>query len=255
LLAWSADPDLEQFWDRLEASGRLRSDGLMISAENAGGNKIDWYLRPQADVKIRRVGNSYQFDVSVTIDNQPRNPTSQQIEGTRPDQHFVMLDLHLPERAEDPVSFDQPFKAVGADPPMRAANLIYTIPLGTSRTMHFQFFLPSDVSTITVLPSARVEPLTITVNGFQLDDAIPRTILLPRAAPFEIATWWGTIGLLLIGTGMGMAGNALGARATSTAEPDGRRGRSDRLFEIGWWLALLGIAMLVVQAGLMVQAS
>jgi len=252
LLAWSADPDLEQFWDRVGASGRLRPDGFMISAENAGGNKIDWYLRPHADVKIRRVGDWYQFDVDVTIDNQPRNPTSQQIEGTVPEKHHVMLDLHLPERAVDVVSFDQPFKAVGADPPMRAANLLYTIPLGTSKTMHFQFFLPSDESTITVLPSARVAPLTITLNGQQLNDAIPRTIVLSRVAPYDVATWWGIIGLLLLGTGMGIAGSGLAARATISGQPD-RRSRAR--FELGWWLCLLGTATIVVQAALMVQAT
>src|SRR5439155_12582190 len=102
LLAWSGDPDVEAIWDALGASGALRADGLMVSAENYDGDKLDFYLQPRADLMLDRDSDgSWLATLSVTITNAPRTQTSPYIEGFHPEQHYVFLDVHLPAAASE----------------------------------------------------------------------------------------------------------------------------------------------------------
>jgi len=183
-LAWSADPTLEKVFHDIHADGSVPADGLIVSPENFGGNKLDWYLQPRLDVGVTRdPSNAYLINLTLTIANDPRSPTTEQVEGLTPGQHFVFADVHAPVNALDLMSFDKPWIATGSDPPMIAANFIDDIPLGTTKSWRFSFRLPADQQALRILPSARVHPTQISVNGLPTDDRVQVDLYLPGLAP------------------------------------------------------------------------
>jgi hypothetical protein len=205
LLAYSADRDLEDLWDEIDASGRLAEDGLLVAAENFDGDKLDFYLRPKVDVTVDRVQDGFLLNLAVTITNARREPTSRQIEGATPSEHFVLLDLHVPGSATRITSLDQPWEAVGDDPPMKVANVIYDVPLGATKTMRFQVVVPESQTSINILPSARFHPMEMTFNGTPFDDDYQRAVDISAIAndpPTRAPPWgWLVIGLLLLCVG------------------------------------------------------
>jgi hypothetical protein len=184
LLAWSADPDLEKVWGDIGASGRLLPNGLMVSTENAGGNKLDWYLRPRLDLTITRRDDGFAVSGKVTVRNDRHDPSSKQLLGAAPDRHYVFLDLHLPGDAFAVTAPEGlPFLAAGPDPPMQAVNFVDPVPIGEEKSWDFSFLVPTSEPQLVLMPSARVSPLIVTVNGRPTDDAIERTIDLAASAP------------------------------------------------------------------------
>ncbi|MEO7556593.1 MAG: DUF4012 domain-containing protein [Acidimicrobiales bacterium] len=184
LLAWSSDPDLERVFHDFGADGAVQPDGLVVSEINVGGNKLDWYLQPKLDISVGRgLANTFDITMQLSIANDARDPTSAQIEGTHPSGHLVLVDLHLPVNALDLESPDAAIAAMGLDPPMLAANFRDEIPAGTTKSWRFTFRLPADQQALRILPSARVHPTQITVNGLPADDSVQVDLYLPGLAP------------------------------------------------------------------------
>ena len=55
VLLYSSRPVEEAFFDRVGASGRvapIRSDALLVVNQNASGNKVDYYLQRQLDIRV-----------------------------------------------------------------------------------------------------------------------------------------------------------------------------------------------------------
>ena len=242
LLAYSADRDLEEVWDKISASGRLREDGLLVGVENYDGDKLDFYLHPKIDITVDRVEDGFLLNLAVTIENARRDPTSAQIEGVSANEHFVLLDLHVPGSATTIASLDKPWGAIGADPPMKAANLIYDVPIGTTRTMRFQVVVPPSQTSITVLPSARAAPMLWTFNGTLVVDFYEAEVKLAdiaNEAPAQAPSWaWLVVGLLLLCFGVTMHADA--SRAVD--------------IDIAWWVAIVGLAMVLVYYALLFTA-
>lgn len=230
-LAWSADPDLQEVWDRAGATGALPRDGLMVSTENYDGNKLDYYLQPTVDLEVDAAADgARRVRLSVHIPNMPRDPTSPTIEGPDPSNHWVFLDVHLPAdayaigiEAEGTRSIDQ-----GRDGPAPVVTMIYPVALGTTKTVAVEFALPSSVDEITLLPSARRNPLVVDAPGGVVNDAVETTITLPGP------TWRDQLGGVIAASFTALA--ALGFALSSF--------RSDRLrFDRAAALVLLATAI------------
>lgn len=182
ILAWSADPAVQQAWDQLGVDGALSPDGLLVSVENVSANKLDYYIRPVIDLAThRQADGSWLVTLRVSVYNPPRQRTSEVIEGgtsyVKPGDHRVYLDLHLPGDTYDvkalpadalptvasdkvatlPNAENLPmtFTVVGTDGPMKVVGNRYIIPKGTTRTVSIQFHLPGVDDHVTVLPGGR----------------------------------------------------------------------------------------------------
>lgn len=254
VLAWSSDPDLEEVFRKVGADGSVPEDGLLISQINVGGNKLDWYLQPKLDLQLsRRRSGDYELDVAVTISNDPRSPTSPQVEGTHPEGHLLLMDVHAPASAIALDSLDVPFSASGYDPPSLVGGFRDEIPLGTTKTWRFRLVLPSTQRSLTLLPSARVHPDLLTINGIPFGDtSVARPIdlrLVPGNRPLDRVV----LGALVIAAlGIGFSLSALLRRRGEPAlgRADGgvmvRSARADALAAT-WLLAAAGV-LLAAQA-------
>lgn len=181
LILWSADPDLQDVWSELQVAGDLNEVGLMISFQNYGANKLDWYLRPTADLDVGVLPSgdyraSLHMEMAVPgLDE--LDDASPYIIGPSPEKHGVLLSVHLPEAAYDIVTpYERGFRTIGEEPPMQVRTFLEDVPLGTTFERTIEFSLPREVSAMLLLPSARLEPLPL-----EIDDAVTVTDDLPLA--------------------------------------------------------------------------
>lgn len=231
LMLWAEDDDLQSVWSELLVDGALNELGLMISFQNYGANKMDWYLRPSAtmDVDLLPSGD-YRAILTMTMPvpaAEDLTDASPYILGPGPDTHGVFLTVHLPRDAYDIVSPDPgAFRTKGVEPPMQVRTFLTDVPLGTTFERTIEFSLPRSVSALLLLPSARLEPLTLTVDGVPVEDAVPVPItwfaaLPPPGGDGDVSPWVRVPAL----TGLAATVVATGAMAMSLrARPAGRRG-------------------------------
>ncbi len=174
LLAWSADDDVQDLWQQVGATGALHPQGLLVSVQNYDGNKLDWYItRVSVDMGTTETGD-WLATVTVSVTNPALDPeeVGEVIIGPDPRYHHVLLDLHLPALAYDiTTTSSEGFTTRGDDPPMRARTMLYPIARGETEVRTINFKLPREVSSLILLPSARVAPPHVEVAGVRVSDA------------------------------------------------------------------------------------
>ena len=70
LMFWSAQPQEQRFFADMGGSGRIppvAGDFIGLVTQNAGGNKIDYFLRRQLDYRVRLDPSSGRLEASATI--------------------------------------------------------------------------------------------------------------------------------------------------------------------------------------------
>lgn len=205
LLAWSSDRELQRIWQDLHADGALDRHAVMVSVENIAANKLDYLIRPTVDIRLQPAGDGHNLRgrVSVTIGNPVLKETSPQLEGTYtgiPGAHRAMVLVHLPWSTYDLRALDEPFTELGIDGPMKVAGMRFDVLRGQSRTVRFDFWIPASEKVVKLLPSGRSAPLAVVVNGFPINDAVPRTLLWsPQAHHRGWPVWaWPVLAALLV---------------------------------------------------------
>ena len=175
VMLWSKDPDVQAVWEELLVAGELPAEGLMICFQNYAANKLDWYLEPEAalDVSLLPSGD-YRARLTMTMDVPSRADladASPYILGPSPDTQGTFLTVHLPRAAYDITTPDRGgFRTKGIDGPLQVRTFLTDVPLGSTLSRTVEFSLPREVSALVLLPSARVEPLSLRV-----DDAVTVT--------------------------------------------------------------------------------
>ncbi|MGQ0617274.1 MAG: DUF4012 domain-containing protein [Acidimicrobiia bacterium] len=269
LLGWAADPDVQALWEAIGADGAVRPADLAVSAENYDGDKIDYYLQPILSLEVlgRLVGGGTRVRMSVSIENQPRQPTSGYVEGFHPERHFVFLDVQFPVGAYDiaPLGFD--FTTVSDQRPHPARTFVYPVFAGEVNTVSADFSLPGEDPRIVLTPGARVKPTVVVLNGDVAgSDAVHLPLTLsPRDA--EISLAWGFAGVVLGAGGTALLALARRRRAAAESVPTAELAGTEparrlvettrwrRLGEAGWWTAIVGAGLVVVQAVLLLRPA
>jgi Protein of unknown function (DUF4012) len=182
LLAWSAISDDQDLWTKVGATGQILPFGMLVSPQNVSANKLDYFIRPKVAMTVKRRDTFRQVDMTVTMTNPPRSPTSPVIEGgqpgyEQPGDHRVYLLLYLPSGAYDVGNSYPGFVTVGSDGGMKVVGMIYTTALGKTTNINVSFRLPLSWSSVVLLPSGRLNPIEVTVNNAHYTDAVP--VLLP----------------------------------------------------------------------------
>ncbi|HEX4867993.1 MAG TPA: DUF4012 domain-containing protein [Acidimicrobiales bacterium] len=221
LLAWSADPDLQAAWDALGVSGRLPEDGLLISFQNHGADKLDWYLRPTARLDVTPTDDgAFRARLTMTMDVPSRQEipdASPYILGPTPDDHGVLLTVHLPAAAHDIATTDpEGFHRAGIDGGLPVRTFLAEVPAGARFERTIEFTLPASTTSLALVPSARVAPLPITIDGVvTVDDGMPRRITwlaalraLHPADPGPLARAGVAAGLVAVGASLPLLGRA-----------------------------------------------
>lgn len=221
LLAWSSDPALQAAWDELGVSGRLPADGLLVSFQNHGADKMDWYLRPTArlDVTPTEAGD-FRARLTMAVDVPARGElpdASPYILGPTPDDHGVLLTVHLPATAHDITTPDAAgFHRAGIDGGLPVRTFLAEVPAGSTFERTVEFTLPASTTSMALVPSARVAPLPLTIDGVAtVDDSVPRRITwlaalraLPAAGPGPLARAGAAAGLVAVGAVLPLVGRA-----------------------------------------------
>jgi hypothetical protein len=189
LMLWSADPALQRAWVDLGVAGALPRDGLLIAFQNYSADKMDWYLRPSATLDVRVLpSGDYRARLTMSV----RVPSAAEVTdaspyilGPDPTAHGVFLSVHLPEAARDITTTDPGgFATKGVDPPSQVRTFLENVPAGDTLERTVDFTLPRSLSSMTLVPSARLAPVPITIDGsVHVDDATIRRITWVEALP------------------------------------------------------------------------
>jgi hypothetical protein len=181
VLAWSSHPDEEAMWVKSGASGSLCANCLMISPQNVSASKLDYFIDPRAAMRVEHYSEHQEVNLSVTISNAHRVKTSPYIEGgvsgyNRSGDQRVYLLLYLPASAYNVINPSPGFMTIGTDGPMGVVGMIYIVPNGQTKTVDIHFSLPLSQRAVSLLPSSRLRPIQISVNGAHYNDAVPTAI-------------------------------------------------------------------------------
>lgn len=177
LLVWSADPALERALGETSLAGTVASSAIPLtglSINNAGGNKLDYYLHMA--MTWQRSGCGATRHVTVTIKATNAAPaglpayvtgiTARRGYPPRPGDNVLLLGVYATAGADfTSVSLDG--KAFSAATGIELGHPVYTLtvplPRGRQRTIVVHLVEPDYPGTPTVLRQPMVNPMSVTV--------------------------------------------------------------------------------------------
>lgn len=172
ILAWSNREGEQDGWLAAGIDGELDDDSVMVSVLNRGANKLDQFLRVDADMTVDPSGDGTNVTIRVTLANKTPDGEPVYIAGPHPQIDLAegtyrgYLSVDVPGRATD-VVLDGTTRIVTEGPDGRAwviAGLV-EVPRGGSAEASVTFRLPADVDEMVVEPSARVPAVSWVAEG------------------------------------------------------------------------------------------
>ena len=183
LLLWSAQPAVEAAWESGGVAGRLSPTSAMVAVINRGGNKLDQYLSVAADLRLTpgdgRIGGT------LTVDLQNRTPPGQSQfiagpfpgAGTAYGEYVGLVAVNLPPEASHlQVSGGGTVDVLGAEGPVWVMAVPVDVRAGAQQQVVVTFRLPAGHGSMTVVPSARLSPVSWDYRGTVYSDAAPFTL-------------------------------------------------------------------------------
>lgn len=228
LMAWSHDPEVQGLWEDLGATGELHPQSFMVALQNASASKRDWYLDPAVTVHSGPSvsGDSLQVLATVTLDNPVLDTDNPLFQGTSryvaPGEHRSFVTVYLPEGATDVGlrGTGAAMRSVGRDGPNVVLTAWFRVHEGTTGRFTVEFELPADAPAALIVPSARIRPMTYTVNGTAVTDDAPRVVFfIAPSGAVDGATRAG----LSTAAAFGIAANVAAGTWVVRRRVDGRR--------------------------------
>jgi hypothetical protein len=196
LLAWAKDPAVNELWQKIGASGATTADSFVINPQELGASKLDYYNEVSAKMTVRTIdGGDRRVNLDVTLTNPTKDdPTSPYILGgslyVQPGDYGFFLAISMPKSARDFVN-PEPIARKGTDGPLQVLAIADHVPVGESRTEHFEFTLPPSQRYLEILPSTRLRTIVYEVNGEHFTDIYPKKLDLDeitRPEPSKVPT-------------------------------------------------------------------
>ena len=186
VLAWSGDPVQQRGWDAAGVDGALPADSLMLSLDNLGANKLDPFMRVDANVTSSSAARgARRVSVDVTIRNDAPTGLGRYAEGPFPGTTFAageyagLLTLEVPARAGDvQLSGTTGVQAAGPDGATQVIAGSVQIARGATLRARLTFTLPAGRSTVSVRGSARVPATRWRVGSESFTDDAVRQVRL-----------------------------------------------------------------------------
>lgn len=249
LMAWSRDPVLQDLFRSFGAAGAVGPAETLVSFQNTGANKLDWYIEPTVAAEVEPLEDEWLVTLEATVPNPADIVTSDYIDGTlrglEGGTHRVLVTAQTPAHATDLFIDSHPVTEHGSDGVSKVIGTRVTIPRGESSTVTIRYRLPAEARALRVVPSARVRPVPWTVNGRSYDDDVRFVAPLGRfpepAAARAMAASWAAVLVALVALGFLAAGArtaAPSARAIRMARVDTTTGAV--LFVIAFVLGVAG---------------
>ncbi len=183
LLMWASDPSQQAAWEALGVDGALHADSLLLSVQNRGGNKLDRFLRVEADMTVASVETESEVTVTVRVENQVPTGEPRYVAGPHASSrvgegvYVGLLTLNLPGAAHDG-RFEgvEQLAVQGDDGPSRVMGFQFDLPRGAQRTIVARFRLPVRAGVLRVEPSARVPATTWRSGSTAWRDTSSKTV-------------------------------------------------------------------------------
>lgn len=163
LLAWSADADVQQAWERAGVSGSMEADSLLVAVLNRGGNKLDHFLEVAPRLGVRPGPEGTDVAVEVTLRNGTPPGEPAYVAGPHPlaavskGDYLGIVSVSVPGSAFDIViEGSPPIVASGPDGPTRVIATPVLVVAGADRSVMVRFRLPAGERSLQVEPSARI---------------------------------------------------------------------------------------------------
>ena len=167
VLAWSRD-ELEQAgWEAAGMSGELPEDGLLLSIQNRGTNKLDWFLDVEADLSLERADEAWEVTVEVQLRNETPESEPRYVQGPGgapglpAGAYRGLVMLNAPSAARSlRVEMVERIAVTGEDGPTKVIGYSVDVARRETATVTFRFELPFSSRHLEVLASARVPTVT-----------------------------------------------------------------------------------------------
>ena len=163
LLAWSADAEVQQAWERAGISGTMHADSLLVAVLNRGGNKLDRFLEVAPQLGVQPGPGATDVAVEVTLRNGTPAGEPAYVAGPHPlapvakGDYLGIVSVSVPGSAFDlTIDGGPPVVAGGPDGPTQVIATPVLVPAGADHTLVVRFRLPADHRSLQVEPSARI---------------------------------------------------------------------------------------------------
>ncbi|MFY9587400.1 MAG: hypothetical protein WAT66_08100, partial [Actinomycetota bacterium] len=181
LLAWSRRPAQQAAWRAAGIDGHLDPNGLMITVQNHGANKLDWYLGIRAGLTTSTAPGGWRHAI-LRVDMANRFPAGEPpyIAGdgsaVPAGSYRAFVAVYLPNWAINVEPSGGQILAVGTDGPMRVVGVRLTIPRGETGSVIVRFSIPPREREIVLLPAARARPILVGYPDGSTDDERARLL-------------------------------------------------------------------------------
>jgi hypothetical protein len=183
VLIWSANPRTESVWRAVGVSGELQPNSLVANVINRGGNKLDQYLSVTTSLQLTPRGAQTDGRLTMTLSNHTPPGQSSYIAGPYPGlgtqygEYVGIAAVNLPGDVRH-VSSPSARSVVtnGTEGPTLLVGTSVNILAGGTQSIVLNFVLPQSQGTLTVVPSARIPPVTWHVGDATFEDDTPHTI-------------------------------------------------------------------------------
>ena len=249
LLAYAKDPTVNELWQKVGADGATHPDDFVITSQEMGASKLDYYVTLSCAMTVTKLpGGAHRLSYDITVNNPVKTgPTSPYILGggfyADPGQYGSFLSINVPKSASDLV-YPTPTAKIGPDGPLYVVSILFRVDPGKPATWHYEMTLPASVSTLHVLPSARLAPVQWTINGQRANDSFPFPIdfdQLPYPTP-PASHWYLFAAMVAFGLALLYAGSATVDRNSEVS-----RVLAPVAANTAQWLAVAGTALLIAQ--------
>jgi len=183
IMIWSARAAERAGWRATGVGGELSGSSLMVNVLNRGGNKLDWFLRVDADLSIVPTANGSQGVVRLTIRNEAPAGEPRVVQGPHPDidaragEYVGILTVSLPGAAGGGrIDGVDRLGIVGSDGATRVVGTYFRLQRGSVRTFVIRFELSVRAGSMRVEPSARVPATRWRFGSQTWTDEIARTV-------------------------------------------------------------------------------
>jgi len=183
VLIWSADPQTEAVWRAVGVSGELTPTSLVANVINRGANKLDQYLTVTTSLRLTPRAGLTDGRLTMTLANHTPPGQSPFIGGPYPGlgtvygEYVGIATVNLPGDVRD-LSSPSARSVVtnGNEGPTLLVGATVDIQAGATQSLTFNFVLPQAHGSLTVVPSARIPPVTWHVGDTTFEDDSPHTV-------------------------------------------------------------------------------
>ncbi len=182
LMIWSRTPHQQDAWHATEVDGSLRPDSVMVSVLNRGGDKLDPYLRVQAQLELRPEDGHRSGVLQLTLRNDAPEGAPGLVLGPHPGiegregDYVGIVAVDLPEASTAGVIEPGPELAAAADGPTGVVATHVVVARGEERTVVVRFTLPAHQRSVRVEPSARAPSVAWRFRGATWVDVRARMV-------------------------------------------------------------------------------